>query len=314
MELLMSRLSLLSIAVCASVSLTAGAQQQDFSKVEVKVSKVAGSVYMLQGAGGNIGVSVGEDGVVIVDDDYAPLADKIKAALKGITDKPLRFIINTHYHFDHAGGNAALQQGSAAIIAHDNVRKRLQSGGSLGNGGSVKMDSPPSPPQALPIITFDRDVTVHLNGEDIRALHFPSGHTDGDSVVFFPKSNVVHMGDDFVTYGFPFVDLVGGGSVLGLINACESVVKQVPADVKVIPGHGPVSSVEDMKRYVTMLKETRAVVQKAMKAGKTLDQLKQEKVLAQWQKYSGPFISTDAFIETLFNDLSGKKASSSTPH
>jgi len=309
----MSRLVMLSLATCACLPIAAGAQQQDFSKVEVKVSKVAGSIYMLQGAGGNIGVSIGEDGIVIVDDDYAPMAPKITAALKGITDKPLRFIINTHYHFDHAGGNAVFQP-MAPIIAHENVRKRLQTDTAMGNGGSVKMNSPAAPAIALPILTFERDVTVHLNGEDIQALHFPSGHTDGDSVVFFPKSNVVHMGDDFVTYGFPFIDLQGGGSVTGLINACESVIKKLPADVKVIPGHGPVSTLEDVKGFVTMLKETRAVAQKALKAGKTIEQAKQEKILAPWQKFSGTFISTDAFIETLFNDLAGKKAASSQPH
>jgi cyclase len=306
------RLMLLSLTTCASLPLNAGAQ--DFSKVEMKVSQVAGNVYLLQGAGGNIGVSVGDDGVVIVDDDFAPMADKISAALKGITDKPLRFIINTHYHFDHTGGNATLQP-TGGIIAHDNVRKRLQTDGIAGNGSSVKLNSPAVSARALPIITFDRDVTVHLNGEDIQALHFPRGHTDGDSVVFFPKSNVVHMGDDFVTYGFPFIDLQGGGSVAGLIDACEAIIKKLPADVKVIPGHGPVSTLEDIKRFVTMLKETRAVVQKAISAGKTLEQLKQEKILARWQQLSGSFISTDAFIETLFNDLSGKRATAATqPH
>jgi cyclase len=309
----MSPLRLLTLAAGCCLSITTYAQQRDFSKVEVKVSKVAGNVYMLQGAGGNIGVSVGDDGVVIVDDDYAPVADKIVAALKGITDKPLRYVINTHYHFDHTGGNASFGKGTP-IIAHDNVRKRLKGGGDMGNSGSVKMNSPPSPPEALPIITFERDVTVHLNGEAIRALHFPNGHTDGDSVVFFPKSNVVHMGDDFVTYGFPFIDLQGGGSVTGLIDACEGVLKQLPADVKIIPGHGPVSTAADLKSFVTMLKETRDVVQKAVKAGKTLDQLKQEKVLAPWQKFSGTFISADAHLETLFNDLTGKKNVTPLPH
>src|SRR5579864_2573726 len=201
------------IAVVTTVALAA-AQDQDFSKVQMKVTKLAGNVYMLQGAGGNIGASVGDDGIVVVDDQYAPLADKIQAALKGITDKPIRFIINTHYHEDHTGGNAYFQK-QAPIIAQDNVRKRLENGGTagVGPGGAVHFDAKPQPKEALPIITFDHDVTVHLNGEDIRALYFPAGHTDGDSVIFFPKSNVVHMGDDFVTYGFPFIDLAGGGSV-----------------------------------------------------------------------------------------------------
>jgi glyoxylase-like metal-dependent hydrolase (beta-lactamase superfamily II) len=173
--------------------------------------------------------------------------------------------------------------------------------------GSVSMEHKPAPKEALPILTFDHDVTVHLNGEDIRALHFPSGHTDGDSIIFFPKSNVVHMGDDFVRYGFPFIDLGSGGSVEGMIAALEEVVPKLPPDVKVIPGHGSVSNLDDVRAYVKMLTETRAVVEKGIQQGKTLDQLKQEKVLDSWKKWNGDFITTDAFIETLFNDLTGKK-------
>ncbi len=294
------------VSVFAFLPVFACAQDnQDFSKVQMKVTHVAGGIYMLEGAGGNIGVSVGDDGIVIVDDEYAPLADKIRGALKGITDKPLRFVINTHYHGDHTGGNALFQK-DAPIIAQDNVRKRLEEGVKAGNLGSVALEQKPQPKGALPIITFDHDVTVHLNGEDIRALHYPHGHTDGDSIIFFPKSNVVHMGDDFVRYGFPFVDLGAGGSVEGMATAVEDVIAKVPADAKVSPGHGQISTVDDMKRYVAMLKESRAIVADAVKQGKTLDQLKQEKVLAKWQNWSGPFISTDAFIETLYNELTGK--------
>ena len=301
-------------AVLPVLSLCVGlAQDDDFSKVEMKVTKVSGNVYMLEGAGGNIGASVGEDGIVVVDDQYAPMADKIKAALKGITDKPVRFVINTHYHGDHTGGNAIFQQG-APIIAQDNVRKRLQEGGTAGNLGAVKFENKPAPKEALPIITFDHDVTVHLNGEDIRALHFPSGHTDGDSVIFFPKSNVVHMGDDFVTYGFPFVDLASGGSVEGMIAALEKIVPELPPDVKVIPGHGPVSNLDDVRRFVTMLKDTKAVVEKGMKQGKSIDQLKQENVLAPWQKWSGDFITSEQWLVTLYNDLTGKKAGDFIKH
>ena len=289
------------------------AQDQDFSKVQMKVSKVAGNVYMLEGAGGNIGASVGDDGIVIVDDQYAPLAEKIQAALKGITDKPVRFIINTHYHGDHTGGNAYFQK-QAPIIAHDNVRKRMESGGGAGNGGSVHFDHKPDAKEALPIITFDHDVTVHLNGEDIRALYFPAGHTDGDSIIFFPKSNVVHMGDDFVTYGFPFIDVESGGSINGMIDGVEKVIGQVPADVKVIPGHGPVSSLDDVRAYLKMLKETRDVVQKAITEGKTLDQMKQAKLLDPWKKYSGDFIKEGAFLETLYNSLTGQKTGKFIKH
>jgi cyclase len=299
----MKRISAIGAATFIFVSLSFA--QQDFSKVQMKVTKVAGNIYMLQGAGGNIGASVGDDGIVIVDDQYAPMADKIKAALKGITDKPVRFVINTHYHEDHTGGNAIFQQ-SAPIIAQDNVRKRLEEGGTAGNY-AVSFEHKPVSPDALPIITFDHDVTVHLNGEDIQALHFPHGHTDGDSVIFFPKSNVVHMGDDFVTYGFPFIDLSGGGSVEGMIAAIDEIVPKLPADVKVIPGHGPLSNLDDVRRFVTMLKETKAAVETGIKQGKSLDQLKQANVLAPWQKWSGDFITSDQWLLTLYNDLTGKK-------
>jgi len=286
-----------------------GGQAPDFSKVQIKATKVSGNVYMLEGAGGNIGASIGEDGIVIVDDQFAPLAEKIQAALKslGITDKPVRFVINTHYHGDHTGGNAPFRNAGSTVIAQDNVRKRLESGGTAGNGGSIKMENKPAEKAALPIITFEHDVTVHLNGEDIRALHFPSGHTDGDSIIFFPKNNVVHMGDDFVRYGFPFIDVNSGGSVQGMIAAMEKATAQLPADVKVIPGHGQLANLDDVREFTKMLKETSAVVQKALDAHKTLEQMKQEKILDPWKKWSGDFVNTDAFIETLYNSLTGRK-------
>ena len=288
---------------------TLGGQQQDFSKVQIKATRVSGNIYMLEGAGGNIAASIGDDGIVIVDDQFAPLADKIQAALKGlgITDKPVRFVINTHYHGDHTGGNAPFSNSGSTVIAQDSVRKRLVSGGTAGNGGSIKMEVKPAEKAELPIITFEHDVTVHLNGEDIRALHFPSGHTDGDSIIFFPKNNVVHMGDDFVRYGFPFIDVASGGSVQGMISAMEKASAQLPADVKVIPGHGAISNLEDVREFTKMLKETSAVVQKALDAHKTLEQMKQEKILEPWKKWSGDFVNTDAFIETLYNSLTGTK-------
>jgi len=284
---------------------SAWGQDRDFSKVEIKVTKVSGNIYMLEGEGGNIAASVGEDGIVIVDDQFAPLADKIQAALKNlkITDQPVRFVINTHYHGDHTGGNEPFANTGSTVIAQDNVRKRLESGGTAGNGGSLKMERKPAPKDALPVITFDHDVTVHLNGEDIRALHFPAGHTDGDAIIFFPKNNVVHMGDDFVRYGFPFIDVTSGGSVQGMIAAMEKVQTQVPADVKVIPGHGALSSLDDVRTYVKMLKETSAAVEKAIDEHKTLEQMKQQKVLAKFDQYGTGFIKTDDFLETIYHDL-----------
>lgn len=295
----MKHITLLALLSLAPSALPAA--EQDFSKVEIKATHVSGNVYMLTGEGGNIGVSTGEDGIVIVDDQFAPLADKIRAALKGITGKPLRFVINTHYHSDHTGGNKEFQK-DAPVIAHENVRKRLQSGSTINLAGTI-LETAPSPKEALPIITFDHTMTLHLNGEDIRALHYPSGHTDSDSIIFFSQSNVVHMGDDFVTRGFPFIDQANGGSVAGMIAALDDVAATLPSDVKVIPGHGEISSLDDIARFSTMLKETRAAVQQAINQGKSLEQMKQDKILAPWSKQPTGFITPDVFIEILYAEL-----------
>jgi len=271
--------------------------QQDFGKVEIKATKVSGHVYMLEGSGGNIGASVGDDGIVIVDDQFAPLAPKIKAALKNITDKPIRFVLNTHFHGDHTGGNAQFSS-EATIIAHENVRKRLKEGGTVLSG---PVD--PSPREGLPVITFNDRATVHLNGEDIRAIHLPHGHTDGDSVIYFHESNVLHMGDDFVTYGFPFVDVGNGGSVSGMIVGLEKVLGMVPKDVKIIPGHGAVSTPADVQKFITMLKETHALVASAVKEGKTPDQMKKDNLLAKYEDLGKGFIKADKWIDTLYSDI-----------
>jgi len=280
---------------------TAAFAQRDFSKVEVKAAKVAGSVYMITGAGGNIGVSVGDDGIVMIDDQYAPLAPKIEAALKTITDKPLRFILNTHYHGDHTGGNEALGK-SAPIVAHENVRKRLSM-----TTSRLGTTTPPAPPAALPILTFNDSVTIHLNGEDVRAVHMPHGHTDGDAVIWFTQSNVVHMGDDFFNGTFPFVDRENGGSIRGLIANLDKVIATVPDDVRIIPGHGPLSDKNGLRTFVAVLRATSAAVEAGIAAGKSLDQLKSEKVLAAWDASWGQgFIKTDLWIEHLYAELSGK--------
>jgi cyclase len=270
--------------------------QQDFSKVEIKATKVAGNIYMLEGSGGNIGVCAGDDGIVIVDDQYAPLANKIKEALKGISDKPLKFVINTHFHGDHTGGNVEFGT-EATIIAHENVRKRLQEGGPPPGGAKTASKG------ALPVITFDDKTTVHINGEDIRAVHFPHGHTDGDSVIFFKQANAVHMGDDFVTYGFPFVDVKSGGSISGMIAGDEKVLGMLQPDTKIIPGHGPLSTPAELRKFIDMLKETRAIIAEGMKQGKTVQQLKDEHVLAKFDNLGKGFIKTDAWIDTLYNDV-----------
>ncbi len=280
-------------------------QPQDFSKVEIKVSKVSGNVYMLEGAGGNIAASLGDDGILIVDTEYAPLAAKIQAALKGIgiTDKPVRFVVNTHYHGDHTNGNAAFAEACATIIANENLRKRLAEGSTVGNGGSIRMPQPAQPKDALPVITYDNGANIFLNGEEVEVRHMPAAHTDGDSFVFFATNRVLHTGDIFVRYGFPFIDVNGGGSVQGMIAACDKALAEFPPDTEVIPGHGALATMDDLRSYDQMLKDTTAAVQKALDDDKTLAEMKEEKILAPWQKLSGNFVNSDAFLTEIYNSL-----------
>ena len=290
-------MKLASIAAAVSLVACSAFAQQDFSNVQIKTEKVAGNVYMLTGAGGNIGVSSGDDGIVIVDDQYAPLAPKIREALRGISTKPLKFILNTHYHGDHTGGNATFSA-DAPIIAQDNVRKRLASGSTRG-----KNTVPPAPETALPVVTFGDRVSVYANGEEIRAIHFPMGHTDGDSIIFFTKSNVVHMGDDFFNGTFPFVDVENGGSPRGMLANVDKVLATLPDDARVIPGHGALSDKKGLQAFADMLRGTIGAVQAAMKSGKTVEQMKGEKILAKWDDWGKGFIKTDVWIETVQREL-----------
>ena len=287
----------LSLVVCLPVARA----QNDFSKVEIKSTQVAGNIYMLEGSGGNIGVSVGADGILIVDDQFAPLADKIRAALSKLGEGKLRYILNTHYHGDHTGGNRVFGA-EGTIVAHDNVRKRLS--------GEVKAagnnNAPPQPAEALPVITFDNSLSVFFNGEEIRAMHVPHGHTDGDSVIYFTKANVVHMGDQFFNGMFPFIDLASGGSVEGYAHNVETVLGKIPAGAKIIPGHGPLATVDDLKKFSQMLNETIGIVRDRMKAGKTLDQIKAEGLPEKWNSWGQGFIKTPVWIETLYKGLSNQ--------
>ncbi len=280
-------LTLIMPAICLS---------QDFSDVHIKAQKVAGNVYMLEGAGGNIGVSIGEDGIVLIDDQFAPLAPRIREALRSLTDQPIRFILNTHWHNDHTNGNRVFAS-DAPIVAQENVRSRLK------EGRTGEHAIPPAPPEALPIITFDHQLSIWLNGEQIRVLHLPHGHTDGDSVIFFSRSNVIHMGDDFFAGHFPFIDLDSGGSVQGLIDNVQAVIDQAPPGVKIIPGHGSLSTLDDLKKYEAMLRETTAIVRAGIAAGKTAQQLEDENALEKYAAWSWDFIPTNRFIETLYRDL-----------
>ena len=286
----------IAVTMCLILIVPAHAQQ-DFSKVEIKTTHVADNVHMLEGSGGNIGVSVGSDGILIVDDQFAPLADKIRDALRKLGgDKP-RFILNTHWHGDHTGGNETFGR-DGTIIAHTHVRNRLSTKQEL-FGREVE----PLGRVGLPMITFDESLSVHFNDEEIRVLHLPHGHTDGDSVMFFTQSNVIHMGDHMFMGMFPFVDLDHGGDVEGMARNVARVIADAPPDAKFIPGHGPLSTLDDVKTYHKMLVEMVDFVRGKIAEAKTLDQIKAEGVPDQWKSWGEGFIKTDRWLETVHRSL-----------
>lgn len=288
-------IGILSANSMAHVSLLKG-DHNGRQDVEIKTEKVAGNVYVLFGQGGNIGVSVGQDGILMIDDQFERLADKIKAALKELGSERPRFVFNTHWHGDHTGGNPVFGKDSI-IIAHENVRKRL----STPNSGGREFK--PLPAVGLPVITYSQGLTVHFNGEEIRAVHYPKGHTDGDTVLFFTGSNVVHLGDNFFAGRFPFVDLQSGGSVEGLTRNIAELIKTIPADAKLIPGHGQLSNINDLKTYHQMLVETVSSVREKMKT-KSLEEIKREGLPDKYKSWSWEFIPTDRWIETIYNEYS----------
>lgn len=278
--------------------------QRDFSKVEIKAQAVSKSVHMLTGTGGNIGVSAGEDGVFLIDDQFAPLTDRILAAVKTISDKPVKFLLNTHYHGDHTGGNENLGKGGVIIIAHENVRARLSTEQFM---KIFDRHVPASPKAALPIITFDSDVTFHLNGETIEAFHVDNAHTDGDTIVRFREANAVHMGDVFFNGFYPFIDVGSGGSIDGIITAAEKVLGETDKNTRIIPGHGPLANRKDLRAYVKMLRRVRKNIGALVEAGKTLEQtLAAKPTRALDKKWGNGFMKPEKFVSIVYGDLSSK--------
>lgn len=282
------------LALVVALTAPTAFAQRNFDNVEIKVIPAAKNIYMLEGSGGNIGVSIGEDGNLIVDDQFAPLAEKIDAAVQKLNPGKLKFVLNTHHHGDHTGGNAAFGAKDAIIIAQSNVRKHLAS------EANAKKES-------LPVITFDQSASVYFNGEEIKLLHQGPGHTDGDSIIFFTGANVVHMGDQFFNGGFPFIDLSSGGSVDGYIKTVSVVLEKVPADAKIIPGHGKLGTVEDLKNFHAMLVETTGLVKQGIADGKSLADLKTAGLPDKFKEFGTGFIKTDRWIETIYNDATKKK-------
>lgn len=276
-------------------------QNQNFDTVQVTSTKVAGNVHMLVGSGGNIGLMVGDDAAFVVDDQFAPLTPKILAAIKAITPQPVRFVMNTHWHFDHTGGNENMGQVGALIFAQENVRKRMSTDQFI---EAFKLKQPASPRAALPVITFTDTVSFHLNGDSVVVFHVAPAHTDGDAMVMFTKANVVHTGDVFVSAGFPFVDRSSGGTINGIISATERLVAVTNADTKIIPGHGPLADRARVKAYHDMLVVLRDRMRKEIAAKHTVDQVLASKITAEYDK-EWPN-NRERFVRILFQELSAK--------
>ena len=270
---------------------------QDFSKVEIRTEKLSDTVYMLVGAGGNLGLSVGEDAVFLVDDQFAPLTPKIEAAIAKITAKPVKFVLNTHWHGDHTGGNENLGKAGALIVAHENVRKRMSVENFIEFLG---MKTQPDPRIALPVVTFTTDVTFHLNGDEIFAQHAPRAHTDGDAIVHFRKSDVVHMGDIMFNKLYPFIDTSTGGTVEGVIAATDRTLKEVSERTRIIPGHGPLANRADLQAYRDMLVTISGRIRDQLRARRTLEQVQASKPTAEFDAAWGQgFLKPDKFVEML---------------
>lgn len=277
--------SLVKATFFAAVAFSASAQEDRFASVEIKAEHLRGNLHVLYGAGGNIGISAGDNGVFIIDDQYAPLTDRIKTALKTISDKPVRFVVNTHYHFDHTGGNENFGNDNSIIVAHDNVRLRLSEGAFIAAFNN-KMD--PQPAAALPVVTFNDEMSLHLNGEDARIIHAENAHTDGDSIIHFRGSNLFHMGDIFFNQSYPFIDVGNGGSIDGVIAAVQSVLAVADDESIVIPGHGPVTDKVGLHDYLSMLEGTRAIIAELKAEGKTADEIRAVKPLSAYaDKWEG---------------------------
>ena len=278
---------------------TSAFAQQDFSNVQIKTIAVAEGVYMLSGRGGNIGLSVGEDGAFLIDDQYAPLTDKIQAAIAAVTDKPVRFLVNTHWHGDHTGGNENIGKGGTIIVAHDNVRKRLAKGQYM---KVFDANIPPAPPGALPVITFADGVTFHWNNETLEVLHSKSAHTDGDAVIYFKNANVVHVGDLFFNGIYPFIDAGSGGSLEGVIAGVDDVLGRIDDNTRVIPGHGPLGNKADLTAYRDMLVTIQGKMTKMMNEGKNMDEIVAAKPTADYEaKWGGGFLKPDQWVKIVYS-------------
>lgn len=290
------RRSMLLVACVWGLPLTA---QVNYDTVQVRSTPLSRNVYMLTGAGGNIGLAVGDDAVFVIDDQFAPLTPKILASIAAITNKPVRFVVNTHWHFDHTGGNENMGKAGAILVAHENVRRRMSTEQFI---EALNRREPPSPAGALPLITFTDGVTFHINGDSLLVTHVPPAHTDGDAIVYFVKANVIHCGDTFVSAGLPFVDLSSGGSINGIIASADHVYAMANDQTKIIPGHGPLADRARLKAWRDMLVLLRDRMKAEIAAGKTVDQVLAANITAPYAKEYPT--GHERFVRLLYQELS----------
>ena len=289
--------SLFSLIALFVISLTFA---QRFDNVKIETTKLSDHVYMLVGAGGNIGISIGEDGVFVIDDQFAPLSEKILTAIKALSDKPLNFLVNTHWHGDHSGGNENMAKAGATIIAHDNVRIRME---------KPRRDGSKNPKEALPIVTFNDKLNINVNGEPIAVFHVENAHTDGDAILYFTESNVLHTGDTYFKGRYPFIDLNSGGSVNGYIEAAKRGLMVIDNDTKIIPGHGAPSNKSEYKAFLEMLEEIKANISKAIAEGKTEEDVAKDGSLTKKYDdldFGSGFINSERIRVTFYKSLKGK--------
>ncbi len=291
------KLATICLFLCPVLNLSA---QDRFAKVEIKPEKLTDNIYVLFGAGGNIGVLVGEDGVIMIDDQFAPLSEKISAAIAKISNEPVKYLLNTHWHGDHSGGNENFAKKGAMILAQHNVRKRMAEGMTR----SPERITPPAPEIALPVITFSDELSLHLNGEDILAIHVHNAHTDGDAQIFMPKSNVLHMGDTYFKGRWPFIDIQSGGSIDGYITALNHALFLVDDETQIIPGHGSMSNRAELMAYRDVLSTVRTRIKKAVSKGQTLAEIKAANYIKEWEDWGAGFINNDVIVETIVKSLS----------
>lgn len=294
----MVRNSFVSLALAAGLfPAPAAVAQPDLSRVEIKTTRLSETTYLMEGAGGNMGLSIGEDAVFVIDDQYAPLTDKINAAIAKITAKPVKFIVNTHWHGDHTGGNENFGKAGALLVAHENVRKRMSSEQFI---EFMRTSVPPAPKAALPVVTFANAIAFHLNGDEVRVIHVPRAHTDGDAVVHFVNSDVIHLGDVYWNGLYPFIDTSNGGTVDGMIAACDQVLGIATEKTKLIAGHGPgLSDKAGLQAYRDMLATVSGRIKKMIAEGRKLEDITAANVSAEFDGQWGKGIPPSKFAEMI---------------